>query len=446
MNNSYKDVQDYVNAGVVPIMPMLAKEEKREDVLLKMLYSTEYIAEDKLDGVRATLHFGKDSVRVFSRRISKKTGWYTENTDSLPHIRDLAIPELEGTILDAELTIPGRPFIEVSGTMNCNSEKAVKRQLQLGKVVAHVFDCIYYKEDSIEQLDLLERKKKLSEVMKLLDTNYIEEVRYFDNKRGAVINIVDRHRIEEKKETYPTLYRELTKECGLDECRALKTDIFHLNKQAYYEYFVMQGGEGIMLKAKDGKYLQKRGREYTKVKKYTTKDVVITDFNPPTREYKGKNTSTWRYWEDPVTMIRVDFKENEDHLGHRVLYTELSKEIRDRLEPITKFHYKDWIGTICFSVAVTQEELETWEAINPKEEAIITIIDDVMYLEIGETSGLTELERQNFSENQEEYIGFVIEVKAHEVIQKTGRLRHPRYMRNREDKSPETCTIIDHLG
>ena len=138
----YETPQDYINEGIIPIEPMSAKEEGREHLLEEMFCSSRYIAEDKLDGVRATLHIFEDHIRVFSRRISKKTGWYTENTDLLPHIRDIAIPELAGTILDAELVMPSGEFKDIASTMNCNWEKAVARQEQLGKVEAKVFDII----------------------------------------------------------------------------------------------------------------------------------------------------------------------------------------------------------------------------------------------------------------------------------------------------------------
>ena len=435
MFQGYETPQDYINEGIIPIECMTAKEEGREHLLEEMFRSDRYIAEDKLDGVRATLHIFKDHIRVFSRRISKKTGWYAENTDLVPHIRDIAIPELAGTILDAELIIQGGVFKDIASTMNCNWEKAIERQIKLGKVTANVFDCIYYTGDSIEHLELVERKIILKEVIDTLNSEYINEVRWFDNTRKVVITDNQRKEILDNKTKYPTVFSEILGHENMLINIPLGGSMYDLSKKAYYEYYVMIGGEGIILKDKKGLYHQKRGREYTKVKKFTTRDVVITGYTEPTRDYEGKYRDTWRYWEDPITKEKydaeVDFPLSSDMSG---------------LEPITKYYFEDWIGTINYSVVVTEEDLETWKKINPKETPIITKIDGDMYLEIGETSGLTEEERINFSENQEEYIGLVIEVKAHEVIKKTGRLRHPRYMRNRLDKEGNTCTMLDHLG
>ena len=90
----YTGVSDYEQAGVIPIEPMSAKEYLNDHELEKMLSSQQYYAEEKFDGVRATFHLShKGFNRLFSRRISKATGWYAENTDSLPHLRDLQIPE-----------------------------------------------------------------------------------------------------------------------------------------------------------------------------------------------------------------------------------------------------------------------------------------------------------------------------------------------------------------
>ena len=72
--------------------------------------------------------------------------------------------------------------------------------------------------------------------------------------------------------------------------------------------------------------------------------------------------------------------------------------------------------------------------------------DDVLVLEVGECSGFDEEERKMFSANPKKYIGSVIEVKANEIFKDTGKLRHPRFMRLREDKSPLACTFKDHIG
>ena len=108
--------------------PMTAKELDTETAQELAFENSDNIIEEKFDGTRALVYFLAQQVydaenntlteekmgycRVFSRRISKKTGFYVENTDSLPHIRETDAPALGGTILDGEMFIDGLPFKE----------------------------------------------------------------------------------------------------------------------------------------------------------------------------------------------------------------------------------------------------------------------------------------------------------------------------------------------
>jgi DNA ligase 4 len=173
--------EDYEAEGIIPIEPMAAKEPLNEDELHNMLNSEFFYAEEKLDGVRATLHIRKEGLRLFSRRISKKTDWYAENSDNLPHIRDLEYdPRLEGTILDGELRIEGGDFKDISSVMNCLPQEAIKRQETLGKVVFHAFDIIYYRGIYLAKMPLYKRKELLSNVVENLFSPYIVEEFYTD--------------------------------------------------------------------------------------------------------------------------------------------------------------------------------------------------------------------------------------------------------------------------
>ena len=110
----YVDEQMYIDNDVIPIEPMSAKEPLNEEQQEDMFTNPNYLIEEKKDGTRATLHIRRDGNRLFSRRISKKTNWYSENTDSVPHIRDLNIPiRLRGTIIDGELSIPNGDFKDI---------------------------------------------------------------------------------------------------------------------------------------------------------------------------------------------------------------------------------------------------------------------------------------------------------------------------------------------
>ena len=58
--------------------------------------------------------------------------------------------------------------------------------------------------------------------------------------------------------------------------------------------------------------------------------------------------------------------------------------------------------------------------------------------EVANVSGMKEDVRYAFNPNED--IGRVIEVKAQEIASK-GRLRHPRFIRWRDDKPQKECTI-----
>ncbi|MBO8161141.1 MAG: hypothetical protein H0Z24_05845 [Thermosipho sp. (in: Bacteria)] len=432
--------QDYLDAGIKPIEPMTAQEEKKEEKLEQILQSNSgYYVEEKLDGTRATIHFFKDHARVFSRRISKKTGWYVENTDLLPHIREIAIPELEGTIIDGEMYIPDRPFKDVSSTLNCLWDKAIDRQLELGFIHLKAFDILYYKGINIKQMPLWKRKQYLHDVVEILKSNgmyFIDEIKYSDDKMKIkvttkLIKLMNKDSFNEK---YPTLAKEIYSNSKVPPFAGLELLV---SKKAYYEYIVALGGEGVILKNKEGKYYHKRTKEYIKVKKFDTWDCVIIDYVEPTMLYEGKTLKeggTWDYWVDA---------EDDSLVVHKSLTLKQADD--EGLIPVTKFYANDWIGAIKYGVVITDEELEEWKKKNPKEKPEVVVIDDYKILCVGETSGMTEEIREKISNNKEEYLGKVIEVKAQEVIKKTGKLRHPQFLRIREDKDLSQCIWKDHI-
>jgi len=61
-------------------------------------------------------------------------------------------------------------------------------------------------------------------------------------------------------------------------------------------------------------------------------------------------------------------------------------------------------------------------------------------VEVGFASGMTDTERADIWKNREAYLGRVIDVSAQEVTP-GGRLRHPRWLRFRDDIDPKTLTF-----
>lgn len=436
-------------SGIRGYCPMTAKELETEEVQDEKLGDSSYTIEEKFDGTRALVYFLSQGCiesgevvdeigwcRVFSRRISKKTGFYVENTDSLPHLRELDRPELSGTILDGEMFINGLPFKEVSSTLNCLWDKAIDRQIEKGFISFHAFDILFYKGIDLRKMPLERRKVYLHLAVEEANSPYIEEVEYFNC--GERINttvypeVMKRinsyeedwyfETLEEEKDTYPNLYK-----CWKEnKC---------LTPRAYYELIVSTGGEGLIVKPKSGKYLHKRGWEYSKIKKFLTRDLIVIGFSEPTKEYTGKDVRKWGFWVEKATDKRVqgNFYGDKNYV------------------PVTKNYYYNQVGNLLLGVLISTSD---YEKIPKNKRGNVYELDDVgleydtsMYvMEVCECSGFDDETREYFTRNRNKMVGTVIEVKANELFKDSGKLRHPRYNRMRFDKAPEDCIWEDHIG
>ena len=409
--------------------PMTAKELETEEVQDEKLRDPSYFIEEKFDGTRALVYFMKDHCRVFSRRVSKKTGFYVENTDSLPQIKTICEPELEGTILDGEMFINGLPFKEVSSTLNCLWDKAVDRQIEKGFISLHAFDILFYHGIDLRKMPLERRKVYLHLAVEEANSPYIEEVKYYSCGKELPLSILDfnlddtfEEELEQDKETYPNLY-----DCVFGNK--------NLTPRAYYELIVATGGEGLIVKPKNGKYLHKRGWEYSKIKKFLTRDLIVIGFEEPTKEYTGKDVRKWGFWVRNSDNARVQ----GNFYGDKN-YT-----------PVTKYYFYNQVGVMKLGVIITEEE---YDAIKKNKQGELFSCsycniynhDDVYVMLVCECSGFDDETREYFTRNKKKVVGSVVEVKANELFRDSGKMRHPRYMRMRFDKEPERCIWIDHIG
>lgn len=430
-------MEDLLHNRIRYIENMSAKEPLNVETLEHMLTSTDYFAEEKFDGIRGDLHFNA-FVRSFTRNISKVTKWFTENTDNIPHIRDMDYPkDLYGTVLDGEYRILGGDFKDISSLMNCNFEEALLRQELTGvKPTFIAFDIIYYKGVYVGMLPLHKRQELLSDVIFSLKKHTKHILQSCIVREQIMLEVTDQLLTwlsdEGASDMFPTLAKEVYCKGGSINSDKVPYKQF-FSKQAWYEYILIHGGEGLMLKDKFGKYLMKRGREYTKYKKFDTWDVIIMDYEEPTKEYTGKDESTWQYWYHPESDSIFEGANPNGCSGVEDLY------------PVTKHYAKGWIGTVVFGVIIDENILANWLKRNPKEKPPqVRKIHDHLVMSVGDTSGFTEEERDYITRHKEELIGKVIEVKGHERIKKTSRIRHPRFIRFREDKYMDDCTWENH--
>lgn len=438
---------DYEEAGLIPIEPMTAKEimdKDREEVMT----SPKFIFEQKLDGIRGLIYFMPETdslpshCRVFSRRVSKKTNYYSEKSDSIPHVRDICIPELEGTVLDCEMTIPHQGFKEVSSILNCLPTEAVTRQESTGKVVCNVFDCIYYKGEDISHKTLSERKVYLTEVMRVLKKNgvtCIKEVPYSNSIMTISMSAVKYFKLLTNVKGKPNFSKlEFALEMQTNYCDA--RFVTPMKKEVYFEYIVACGGEGIMLKDIDSIYEQKRTRAYQKVKKRVYRDVVITGYTEPTREYNGKLPNDyWEFWES-ADGNKVSVSKTQSAKGM----------LAQGYTPVTKNYFYDHIGGIEFGVIEDSYFPVSKEKTNKKfvKRNVKGEIDKSLppLIVVGECEGIDDEMRLEISKNREEYLMKVFEVEGNEIFEDTGKIRHPRFYRWREDKEPIQCLWKDHMN
>jgi hypothetical protein len=403
----YTCPEDYKRDKVKWVEPMLAQEDDRVEVLESMLEpNSGYYAEEKFDGTRCLMHFytyeGDGYARLFSRRISVKTNWFSENTDSMPHLARIDVPDLAGTVIDGELFIPDRPFKDVSSTLNCKWDKAIERQIELGEIVLHAFDIIYYKGVYIARMPLWKRKQYLKKVVDMIQSPYVQMVQYSDTT--IQVPVLKRVLTQASKDfdKFSALYPTLAKELYTDKTTFKSKWV--LSKRAYYEYIVASGGEGIILKDKNGKYFHKRGREYTKLKKFLTREVIIMGFTEPTKDYQGKGLKdynyVWQYWYDAEDDSAICLSEMT------------MKEADSRgLIPCSKFYALDWVGNIRFGVVISQKEADALLKTKKGKEFNIEHCNffskgkEHKVLEVGECSGFDEEMRKYLTDHQSEVMG-----------------------------------------
>lgn len=438
----YSCPQDYLDAGVESIEPMTAKEVMEKD-FGEVYSSPQYIVERKLDGVRGIIQFMPKSdevprshIRVFSRRVSVKTNFYGEKSDSLPHIRDICVPELDGTILDCEMMVRRKDFKTVSSILNCLPEEAIERQRECGKVTCRVFDCIQYKGEDVSERPLRERKKILGKVFDVLRElgcdEYLCQLPYHQSDIVLHVSCLKAREVLEKNPPLP-----LADSLGIQ----LKGQKFiaeiHLTREEYFQYIVATGGEGLMVKNLDSIYEQKRTRAFQKIKKRVYRDVVILGFTEPTKDYEGKfPNDSWPYWEHMTKLVPMG----------KVAVVSADELCSRGYRPVTKNFYYGKIGGIKFGVRVSKEDTAKLKSSKKRKQFEFTEFEGNEYVIVGECEGISDDLRDDISAHREEYIGKVFEVEGNEMFYDTGKIRHPRFYRWREDKDAKDCWWKDHIN
>jgi len=143
-----------------PIKPMLAQTAEDVDEVLKE-HGGETAFEYKLDGARVQIHKSKDTVRIYSRRL-------TDVTESFPEIVQLTRDEVKAdeAILEGEIIAVGEegnplPFQHLMRRFRRVHD--IEEMVDRIPVELYLFDIIYLDGKSFIAVSYVERRKKLGE-------------------------------------------------------------------------------------------------------------------------------------------------------------------------------------------------------------------------------------------------------------------------------------------
>ena len=339
------------------IRPMLASKGNVDD----LWDDPNWIAEEKIDGARYVLQRNGLKWSCTSRTVSRKTGLMVDKIENVPHLVNNSVlaPHF---VLDGELQ--QSDFSKTVSIMGSKSERAAKIQNECGPITFYAFDLIEFAHRDLRNLPYIERRAMLEHLVERLNNPYIKVL-----------------------------------------------PIYSEGKRELYDSVVRCGGEGIILKHVDSKYVDgERSKQWLKVKKYTTDDVVICGAEPSTVEYNGKE-DVWNW-----------FEHSTSHFLKEAPGANIEEMKAQGYFPVTKGHYYGWINALRFG----------------KYDA------DGNFIELGRTAGIPDDVRAEVSNGvgglKVDYFGKCIEIGAMEIL-KSGKYRHSSFLRFRPDKDPLECII-----
>jgi len=210
---------------------------KNEEHLKLLLRDDNYIAQEKLDGMRAIVHITLSGLRIFSRSAGVADPTRPlEKTAALPHLSSLKFPEMIGTILDCEILARGIDCAQLSGNIH-------KKDISDNRTVKlFVFDILSIKGTDLTNRTLLQRLSWLETIKKKIASPYIVFLPWANTSK-------DKHDL--------------------------------------YQRIIKQNGEGVVLKNLYATYIQgaRSSENWYKAKKSMTIDAVILGFTTGKGKY-----------------------------------------------------------------------------------------------------------------------------------------------------------------
>lgn len=394
--------------GAVPYVEVMSAYEFADldsKELRQLLRGEMTVAEKKIDGHRGVTSL-KEGARLFSKRIGK-TGWFTENSDQMPHLRDMAVPScLVHSLLDGEVGLI-HPFFESKDVQSITGSKSINALAaqtgETGPAVLNVFDTVYYGPTRVASCPGWIRKMLTFSVVSKLHHPYVVFSPLYVTPSAKIALL---QRVVDFNNKYMIL--------STTELKAFEAHLIVVKDyMELFQQMLAEGSEGVMIKDLSMPYVEKESKAYIKLKGKATFDVIVTGTEPPEKEYTGQmkeDHDEWDLWEDKLKR----------KIQKRMTMLDARKK---KLTPITKFYYHGWIGAVTFGV-----------------------MRDGKLIEVGRTSGMTDFDRERLTALGKKIVGKVIEVEAQGILDPLkGTLRHPRYKQDRTDKNAKDCTWERHL-
>lgn len=336
----------------------------------------QWVAQQKYDGALYMLEkIDNDHIYLFARTKSRKTGELVEKSANVPHIIQWAKNLPDDTVLLGEIYVPGGKSNNVTSIMGCTPINAQNRQY---KSEAYGGPIHYYVFDCIRFNGI-----------NFVNTGFVNRFKKFQDWF--------------KEQDEIPIWVELA-------------HVYDQNFEAVLQNVFNNGGEGLVFKKFDAIYEpgKRPTKTYFKMKEHLDSvDLICIGLEDPIRKYTGKEIETWQYW---------------------IKCTGQNEYGAYQWDPIYGYHYKDYINNSDIWEPVTKPWFNGW-----KNAMTLGLYKEDKIVEVGKVaSGLTDAIREDMAVNPNNYLNHVVEVEAMSTT-KDGALRHPVFVRMRNDKNPEDC-------
>ena len=305
-----------MSLNIYPAM-LVGKAPKNYEDMFK---NTPIIGTVKKDGYWSQLVKDENEVHLYSRTISKKTGYYSDNIEKVPHIKDWAMNELpNGTCIIGEVYYPNGTSKNVTSVLGALPEKAIERQKgDYGKIHFYMHDILAYNGEDYVMNNVT------------YDYRYSNLCEYIDIATPLIPEL-------EIAQCYDNAYLDLDKVTA-DKLAA--------------------GEEGMVFRVENGLYApgKRQPKVMFKIKQAQNDiDFVITEVLQPEYFYTGKESETWQYKDEEGNLITKAAYYGwagalrlgaYDNAGNLVSVGRVSSGLTDNLKADLAANPDKYIGTV----------------------------------------------------------------------------------------------------